>query len=261
MAELLEALPGGQPRDKDDDDAFRRAGPVAGRGPPVGRGGRARTWSVMVAASRSHNHVVYDLLGVHGLEDGASRSTPRPADVVAELEAKGLPGCRRRGQGRLRRGLHQQEGTPPADRPEGRRGYNYTTSDLAAVRHRVEQGADGCSTSSTTGQASTSRWSSRSRARRAGCPTMSSCRHVPFGLVLGEDGKRLRTRSGDNVRLLDLLREAVDRARDFVVARAEERGERSPTTSRRRGHRHRRAEVRRLSTSGRATTSSRSTAC
>jgi len=53
-------------------------------------------------------------------------------------------------------------------------------------------------------------------------------RHVPFGLVLGEDGKRLRTRSGDNIRLLDLLEEAVDRARAFVAARAEERGEPLP---------------------------------
>ena len=47
-------------------------------------------------------------------------------------------------------------------------------------------------------------------------------RHVPFGLVLGPDGKRLRTRSGDNVRLIDLLTEAVERAKAFLVARAEE---------------------------------------
>jgi arginyl-tRNA synthetase len=53
-------------------------------------------------------------------------------------------------------------------------------------------------------------------------------RHVPFGLVLGPDGKRLRTRSGDNVRLLDLLEEAVERAKAFIVARAEERGEPVP---------------------------------
>jgi arginyl-tRNA synthetase len=66
-------------------------------------------------------------------------------------------------------------------------------------------------------------------AREAGwVPDDAAVRHVPFGLVLGEDGKRLRTRSGDNVRLLDLLLEAVERARDFVVARADERGEPVP---------------------------------
>jgi arginyl-tRNA synthetase len=52
--------------------------------------------------------------------------------------------------------------------------------------------------------------------------------HVPFGLVLGEDGKRLRTRSGSSTRLRDLLDEAVARARDFVVERAAERGEEPP---------------------------------
>jgi arginyl-tRNA synthetase len=36
--------------------------------------------------------------------------------------------------------------------------------------------------------------------------------HVPFGLVQGEDGKKLKTRSGDTVRLKDLLDEAVERA-------------------------------------------------
>jgi arginyl-tRNA synthetase len=36
--------------------------------------------------------------------------------------------------------------------------------------------------------------------------------HVPFGLVQGDDGKKLKTRSGDTVRLKDLLDEAVERA-------------------------------------------------
>jgi arginyl-tRNA synthetase len=33
--------------------------------------------------------------------------------------------------------------------------------------------------------------------------------HVPFGLVLGQDGKKLKTRSGETIRLKDLLDEAV----------------------------------------------------
>jgi arginyl-tRNA synthetase len=36
--------------------------------------------------------------------------------------------------------------------------------------------------------------------------------HVPFGLVQGDDGKKLKTRAGDTVRLRDLLDEAVERA-------------------------------------------------
>jgi arginyl-tRNA synthetase len=40
--------------------------------------------------------------------------------------------------------------------------------------------------------------------------------HVTFGSVLGEDGKPLKTRSGENVKLKELLDEAVERARKIV---------------------------------------------
>jgi arginyl-tRNA synthetase len=50
-------------------------------------------------------------------------------------------------------------------------------------------------------------------ARRAGwIPPHGSLEHVPFGLVQGDDGKKLKTRAGDTVRLKDLLDEAVERA-------------------------------------------------
>ncbi|MFM8661595.1 MAG: arginine--tRNA ligase, partial [Cyanobium sp.] len=50
-------------------------------------------------------------------------------------------------------------------------------------------------------------------ARRAGwIPEGASVEHVPFGLVQGEDGKKLKTRAGDTVRLRDLRDEAVERA-------------------------------------------------
>jgi arginyl-tRNA synthetase len=49
-------------------------------------------------------------------------------------------------------------------------------------------------------------------ARRAGwIPAGARLEHVPFGLVQGDDGKKLKTRSGDTVRLKDLLDEAVER--------------------------------------------------
>ena len=51
--------------------------------------------------------------------------------------------------------------------------------------------------------------------------------HVAFGLVLGTDGKKLASRSGDSERLVDLLNEGVERAgrrsegpRERPVARA-----------------------------------------
>jgi len=49
--------------------------------------------------------------------------------------------------------------------------------------------------------------------------------HVPFGVVLGEDKKKFKTRSGDTVRLVDLLDEGVKRAQEKLNEKAKEREE------------------------------------
>jgi arginyl-tRNA synthetase len=57
-------------------------------------------------------------------------------------------------------------------------------------------------------------------ASRAGwVPEHVRLEHVPFGLVQGEDGKKFKTRSGDTVKLRDLLEEAVVRAREDMQTR------------------------------------------
>ncbi len=61
-------------------------------------------------------------------------------------------------------------------------------------------------------------------AKRAGWLPQSEselprARHVGFGLVLGADGKRFRTRSTEVVRLVDLLDEAKDRSKQGLVER------------------------------------------
>jgi arginyl-tRNA synthetase len=62
-------------------------------------------------------------------------------------------------------------------------------------------------------------------ARRAGwLPVGASLEHVPFGLVQGEDGKKLKTRAGDTVRLRDLLDGAVQRAEADLRRRLQEEG-------------------------------------
>ncbi len=49
-----------------------------------------------------------------------------------------------------------------------------------------------------------------------------SVSHVGFGLVLGEDGKKFKTRSGDVVRLVELLDEAKSRCYESIKTRREE---------------------------------------
>ena len=50
-------------------------------------------------------------------------------------------------------------------------------------------------------------------------PTDCQVEHVPFGLVQGEDGKKLKTRSGETIRLVDLLDEAIQRAKEDLKDR------------------------------------------
>ena len=60
-------------------------------------------------------------------------------------------------------------------------------------------------------------------ARRLGWLDQVRVDHVPFGVVLGEDKKKFKTRSGDTVRLVDLLDEGVKRAQEKLNEKAKER--------------------------------------
>ncbi len=101
-------------------------------------------------------------------------------------------------------------------------GFGYAATDLAAVRDRVGEPARrrDCSTSWALPRTSTSRWSSPSRAPRAGCPTTVRCEHVAFGNVLGPDRKMFKTRAGETVKLIGLLDEATQRADAALAQRS-----------------------------------------
>jgi arginyl-tRNA synthetase len=99
--------------------------------------------------------------------------------------------------------------------------YLYATTDLAAIRFRVrDMHADRIIY--VTGEPQTLHFKMVfATARAAGWTRLPDGRevrleHVAFGSVLGEDRKILRTRSGENVKLKDLLDEAVTRAEQLV---------------------------------------------
>lgn len=45
-------------------------------------------------------------------------------------------------------------------------------------------------------------------AKKAGWLTHQRCEHMGFGVILGEDGKKFKTRAGTTIKLLDLLNDA-----------------------------------------------------
>lgn len=102
-------------------------------------------------------------------------------------------------------------------------GYNYATTDLAAIRDRVERlGAN--LLVYVVGLPQSQHFEMVfATARLAGWLTPGTeAVHVGFGNVLGPDGKMFRTRQGGTVKLAELLDEAVQRARDVIAGRSDQ---------------------------------------
>ena len=101
-------------------------------------------------------------------------------------------------------------------------GFLYATTDLAAIRRRVQKlGADRVIYAVDARQSLHFR-QVFAAAHKAGFTkkpdgSVATLTHAAFGTVLGEDNRPFKTRGGENVKLADLLAEAVDRA-DAAVA-------------------------------------------
>ncbi|MEU3465930.1 arginine--tRNA ligase [Streptomyces sp. NPDC006733] len=102
-------------------------------------------------------------------------------------------------------------------------GFGYAATDLSAIRDRTGNlKADTLLYVVDARQALHFRMVFET-ARRAGWLTDEvTVKHLPFGTVLGKDGKPFKTREGETVRLVDLLDEAVERATVVVREKNEE---------------------------------------
>lgn len=181
---------------------------------------------------------IYERLGVLLTEAdvrGESFYNDKLADTVAELSralsGDGGSATVREDQGALCVFHRDEKGEPAFKGPEGTAvpliirktdgAYLYATTDLAAIRFRVQglhagriiyvtgapQGLHFQMVFATAGAAG---WTHLPGGRAL------RLEHVAFGSVLGDDRKILRTRSGENVKLRDLLDEAVSRAEQLV---------------------------------------------
>jgi arginyl-tRNA synthetase len=179
-------------------------------------------WAQLVAMSTAYFNIAYRRLGVLLTDDdiaGESRYQPLMPLVVERLEQAGLLVESEGADVVFPPGFTNREGDPlPLIIRSRAGGFNYATSDLACVLDRVERlGADLMLYVVDAGQSQHFQMVF-AVARMAGFLTdASETVHVPFGVVLGEDHKRLRSRSGDSVKLIELLDEAVERATAAVA--------------------------------------------
>lgn len=159
---------------------------------------------------------VYDQLGLKltiADEYGESKYDPALPEVVCALRKAGVAV---ESEGAVVVFIDGPDKPPFIIEKSGGGGYLYGTTDLAAVRYRVnELHADriiyvvGAPQSKHLSQLF-------AVAKKAGWTGNAVLEHVSFGSVLGEDGKMLKTRSGENVKLADLLNEAEERALKVV---------------------------------------------
>ena len=181
-------------------------------------------WQLLCEQSRREFEVIYELLDIHLTERGESFYNPLLADVVKDLDESGLLVENAGAKCVFLEGFTNKDGEPlPLIVQKSDGGYNYATTDLAALRYRIQQdGAQRIIYVTDAGQ--TNHFAQVFQvAKRAGwIPDTVEVVHIPFGLVQGEDGKKLKTRSGETVRLRDLLDEAIARFRTYLETRLAE---------------------------------------
>jgi len=183
-----------------------------------------RAWKLLCDQSRKEFQVIYDRLDIKLQERGESFYNPFLENVVIELKETGLLEKSEGAMCVFLDGFTNKDGDPlPLIVQKTDGGFNYATTDLAAINYRVkEDGADRIIYVTDSGQANHFAGVFQV-ARKAGIlPENVEVVHVPFGLVLGKDGKRIKTRSGETVKLKDLLDEAVINAREKLETRLKE---------------------------------------
>ncbi|MEL6469589.1 MAG: arginine--tRNA ligase, partial [Cyanobacteria bacterium J06623_4] len=154
-------------------------------------------WERVCQLSKRSYRKIYDLLNISEdiIDRGESFYNPFLPAVITDLKASGLLVEDDGAQCVFLEGFTNKDGDPlPMIVQKSNGGYNYSTTDLAAIRYRVnEDKVDRIVYSTDAGQSNHFAQIFQV-ARRAGwVPDEVVLSYAPFGLVLGEDGKRLKS--------------------------------------------------------------------
>jgi arginyl-tRNA synthetase len=178
-------------------------------------------WEELVDLSKAYLRDTYAKLRVSLTDDdirGESFYNDMLPSVAEDLEAKGLARISDGALCAFPVGFSSRDGSPlPVIIRKSDGGYNYSSTDLATIRYRVDKvNADRAVYVVGSDQALHFKMVF-AVAREAGwLPDGKRFEHAQIGMVQGKDGQRLRTRAGDNVKLSDLLSEGVQRARTLL---------------------------------------------
>jgi arginyl-tRNA synthetase len=202
----------------DEDPAFQSAARERVVRLQAGGSEELSLWHTIVDETRRHYQPVYERLNVklrQEHERGESFYNPFLADVVKELLEKNIAN---RSEGAVVVFIDGPDKTPLIiQKSDG--GFLYGTTDLAAIRFRAnELQANRIIYTHDSRQAQHFSQVFRT-AQKASWTRGDQVKldYAPFGTMLGEDGKPFKSRSGDLIKLADLLNEAEERALKVVT--------------------------------------------
>jgi len=171
-------------------------------------------WNECVAFSMQDFEHVYELLDIHyDIQCGESFYNDRLPGVVQRLLKSGIAEISEGAVVVFFRDIPELVDRPCIIRKRDG-GFNYATTDMATIDYRLDDlKAD--SVWYVVGAPQTLHFKQIFEiARRQGY--RADLRHITFGSILGEDRKLMKTRSGENVPLRELLKEACKRARKII---------------------------------------------
>ncbi|EIJ34168.1 arginine--tRNA ligase [Thiothrix nivea] len=180
-----------------------------------------KLWQQFIDISLHHCEDVYECLGVQ-----LTRADVKPesaynddlANIVSELQANGLLVEDQGAQCAFLDEFKNKDGSiTPIIVQKSDGGYLYATTDLAALRYRSGSLNADRVLYFTDARQSLHFQQVFTLARKAGFVREEmALEHMPFGNMLGEDGKPFKTRTGGTVKLAELLTEAQERAFTLV---------------------------------------------
>src|SRR6266705_5267326 len=182
-----------------------------------------RIWEECVALSMREFEAAYQILGIHyDIQRGESFYNDRLPDVVERLLKSGLAEISEGAVCVFFRDIPELADKPCIIRKRDG-GYNYATTDVATVDYRIND-LKVDTIWIVTGAPQILHFRQIFEiARRAGYK--ADFHHIAFGSILGADRKLMKTRSGENVPLHDLLEEGMTRARAIIAEKNPELAE------------------------------------
>jgi arginyl-tRNA synthetase len=183
-----------------------------------------RLWQELVDDSKHYYNTIYRRLGVTLTDDDLAPESfynSMLASVCDELERDGIAVISNGALCAFPPGFTGRDGEPlPLILRKSDGGYGYDSTDLAAIRYRIRDLKANRLIYVVGAEQSLHFRMVFAVARQAGWLTDEiSAEHATVGLVTDPGGGRLRTRTGEPVKLITLIDEAVERAGRVIADR------------------------------------------